>query len=115
MCLNKLSAALAVIAFATAAFGFDENAESGTRMVQGTVTASDASPVNGATVLLNDTRTLQIRSFVTKEDGAYHFAGLSTNHEYEVQAEHNGASSGKKRLDVFDDHKVATINLKLKK
>jgi hypothetical protein len=110
----KLFAALAVIALAAAAFAFDENADSGTRMVQGIVTAVDASPVDGAVVQLNDTRTLQIRSFVTKADGAYHFAGLSTNHDYEVQAEHNGASSGKKRLDVFDAHKVATINLKLK-
>jgi hypothetical protein len=66
-------------------------------------------------VQLNDTRTLQIRSFVTNADGAYHFAGLSTNDEYEIHAEHNGASSGKKRLDVYDQHKVVTINLKLNK
>jgi len=111
---KKIFAVLALM-FVAVAFAADEKTDSGTRMVQGTVTAADSSPVDGAVVQLNDTRTLQIRSFVTKSDGTYHFAGLSTNHEYELQAEHNGATSGKKRLDVFDGHKVATINLKLNK
>ena len=115
MRLKNLLAALAVMTLASAALACDENADNGTRTVGGMVTAADSNPVNGAIVQLKDTRTLQIRSFVTKEDGAYHFAGLSTNDEYEIRAEHNGASSGTKRLDVYDQHKVAKINLKLKK
>src|SRR5664279_1498941 len=99
MRLKSLLATFAVLTLATAAFAFDDNADSGTRMVQGIVTGADSSPAEGAVVQLNDTRTLQIRSFVTKADGAYHFAGLSTNDEYEIHAEHNGASSGKKRLN----------------
>ncbi|MGA3026644.1 MAG: carboxypeptidase-like regulatory domain-containing protein [Bryobacteraceae bacterium] len=112
---KNLLAALAVTVFACAALAFDENADSGTRMVEGIVTAADSRPVDGAVVQLNDTRTLQIRSFVTKEDGAYHFAGLSTNDEYELRAKHSGASSGTKRLGVYNQHKVAKINLRLKK
>jgi hypothetical protein len=115
MRLNNLLAALAVMILASAAFAFDENADSGTRTAEGMVTAADSRPVNGAIVQLKDTRTLQIRSFVTKEDGAYHFAGLSTNDEYEIRAEHNGASSGTKRLGVYDQHKIAKINLRLNK
>lgn len=112
MRLENLLAALALTIFA-AAFAFDENADSGRRRVEGMVTAADSRPVNGAIVQLKDTRTLQIRSFVTKEDGAYHFAGLGTTDEYEIRAEHNGASSATRRLDVFDRHKVAKINLRL--
>ncbi len=114
MFLNKLVAAIAVILLASVALAADENAE-GTRTVQGIVTGADSNPVDGAVVQLNDTRTLQIRSFVTKDDGAYHFAGLSTNDEYEIHAEHDGASSGKKRLDVFNRKKIAKIDLRLNK
>jgi hypothetical protein len=71
--------------------------------------------VSGAVVQLKDTKTLQVRSFITQQDGAYHFAGLSTNVDYELKAEHEGASSGTKTLSVFDGRKNASINLKLDK
>ena len=90
----------------------DDNA---TRSVQGVVTDTSGKPVGEAVVQLKDTKSLQIRSYRTANDGSYHFAGLSTNVEYELRAEHDGASSGKKNLSVFDTKKVATINLKLNK
>jgi len=40
---------------------------------------------------------------------------LSTNEEYQIKADHDGETTGKKTLTVFDGHKTATINLKLKK
>ena len=106
-------ALLLTILLGCAAPAFGDDSAGSTRSVEGVVTGADSQPVDGAVVQLNDTHTLQIRSFVTKADGAYHFAGLSTNDEYEIHAEHNGASSGTKRLDVFNSHKVAKINLKL--
>lgn len=86
-----------------------------TRSVQGTVTnASDAS-VNGAVVQLKNVKTLQIRSFITKEDGAYYFQGLSPDVDYELKADYQGDSSGTKTLSSFDSKKLANINLKLNK
>ncbi len=94
----------------------DKNkSDTNTREVQGVVTDDAGQPVNGAVVQLTDTRTLQIRSFITKPDGAYHFTGLGTNVDYELRAEKDGKSSGTKRLDVFNTRRVAQINLKLKK
>ena len=46
--------------------------------------------MSGAVVQLKDTKSLQIRSFYTQKDGSYHFAGLSTNIDYELRAEHDG-------------------------
>jgi len=86
-----------------------------TRSVEGVVSGADNKAVVGAVVQLKDTKTLQIRSFITQQAGAYHFAGLSTNVDYEIKADHEGASSGTKTLSVFDNRKVATINLKLNK
>lgn len=88
--------------------------EFNTRTVEGQVTDEAKQAVNGAVVQLEDTKTLQIRSFITQEDGRYHFTGLSTNVDYQLHAQHDGAHSGTKRLDVFNSHHVATVNLRLK-
>ena len=90
------------------------NEDTNTRSVQGVVTDASGKPVSGAVVQLKDTKTLQIRSFITQDDGSYHFAGLNTNTEYELKADHDGATSGSKALSVFDSRKTAIINLKLK-
>jgi len=86
-----------------------------TRSVQGVVSGADESVIKGAIVQLKDTKTLQIRSFITQENGAYYFHELSPDREYEITAEDqkNGTSSSTKRLSSFDTQKVATINLKL--
>ena len=93
----------------------DSKDDTNTRSVQGLVTDAAGHAVEKAVVQLKDTKTLQIRSFITESDGSYHFAGLSPDVEYELKAERDGASSGKKTLDVFNTRKTATINLKLNK
>jgi hypothetical protein len=85
------------------------------RTVQGSVTDAEGEAVNGAVVQLKNTKTLQIRSFITKDNGAYYFHGLGTDVDYELHAEYQGASSGAKTLSTFDSRKVAVMNLKLKK
>ncbi len=91
------------------------NEDANTRSVQGTVTDGSGNPVANAVVQLKDTKTLQIRSFRTESDGSYHFAGLSTNVEYELKADSDGASSGKKTLSIYNTQKTAVVNLKLNK
>ncbi len=90
------------------------NDDPNTRSVQGVVTAT-GKPASGAVVQLKDTKTLQIRSYVTHDDGEYHFAGLSTNVDYELKADTpSGQSSGTKRLSNFDGRKTAIVNLQVK-
>jgi hypothetical protein len=83
------------------------------RSVQGMVMTPEDAAVSGAVVYLKNTKTLQIRSFITQENGNYSFRGLSPDTDYELRAEHQGASSGTKTLSSFDSRKEATINLKL--
>lgn len=83
------------------------------RTVTGSVTSADDQPVAGAVVQLKNTKSLQIRSFITKDDGTYYFNGLSPDIDYELQAGSRGASSGTKTLSSFDSRKQAIINLKL--
>jgi hypothetical protein len=84
-----------------------------TRSVQGAVTSADDSAVTGAVVQLKNLKSLQIRSFITKEDGTYHFYELSPDVDYELKADFQGAASGSKTLSSFDSRKEAIINLKL--
>ncbi len=73
------------------------------------------SPVPKAVVLLKDTKTLQVRSFIAQPDGKYHFYGLSTDINYELRAEANGMTSPNKMVSVFDSKRTVHLNLKLKK
>ena len=86
-----------------------------TRNVQGAVTNADDSPSVGAVVQLENTKTLQVRSFITQEDGIFHFYELGTDVDYKLKAEDKktGASSDNRSLSSFDARKQAIINLKL--
>jgi hypothetical protein len=86
-----------------------------TRSVQGVVTDNADAPLEGAVVQLKDTKTLQIRSFITKQNGTFHFHSLNPDVDYELKAEHQGASSGSKTLSSFDSRKAAVMNLKVGK
>ena len=108
--------ALAAVALllACAPMGFAQK-DSATRSVEGSVTSPDDSAVSGAVVQLKNLKTLQIRSFITQEDGTYRFFELSPDVDYELKAEYRGAASSSKTLSSFDSKKKAVINLKLAK
>ncbi len=89
--------------------------EASLRSVSGVVTDVAGTPVDGAIVHLKNTKTLQIRSYITKSGGTYAFHGLSTNVDYELRAEYQGGTSDTKTLSVFDSRTKAVINLKLNK
>ena len=92
-----------------------DKSEPAVRSVEGTVRNPDESVVEGAVVQLKDTKSLQVRSFITKTDGNFHFHGLNPNVDYTLKAEHTGRSSDTKTLSVFDSRAKAVINLKLEK
>jgi hypothetical protein len=93
----------------------DKDADANVRSVQGQVTGPEGAAVAGAVVHLKNTKTLQIRSFITKADGTFSFHGLGTNVDYELKAESDGASSDARTLSSFDSRSQAVINLKLNK
>ncbi len=112
---RRLRAGLACVMLVSAGAAWakkDENAK--VRTVQGVVSNAGGDFVNGAVVQLKNVKTLQIRSFITRDNGTYYFHGLSTDVDYQLRADFNGASSGDKTLSSFDSRKTAVMNLTLK-
>ena len=105
----------ACFAQTTYAQGKPKKGEETTRSVQGAVTNPDGSPATDAVVQLENTKTLQVRSYITKEDGIFHFYELGSDVDYKLKAEDKktGSSSDTKTLSSFDSRKQAIINLKL--
>ena len=110
-----LAMALSTGAFAQGKSREERRAEANSRNVQGLVTGADDQPVSGAVVQLKDMRTLQVRSFITQSDGAYHFSGLRMDIDYQVVAKAGEATAGPRTLSIFDTRKDAIMNLKLEK
>ncbi|MBC8166910.1 MAG: carboxypeptidase regulatory-like domain-containing protein [Bryobacteraceae bacterium] len=93
----------------------DPKQNANTRSVQGAVLTADDDPIEGAVVQLKDTRSLTIRSFITRANGTFQFQGLSPDVDYELKAESKGKTSSAKTLSSFDSRKQAVMNLKLDK
>src|ERR1035437_2143403 len=85
------------------------------RTLQGTVVDKDDKPVVGAVVQLKDVRTLQMRSYISKENGEYHFSSLKITDDYEVEARNKELTSGPKKISIFDNRKIVIQNLKADK
>ncbi len=113
--MMKFAYRFGILAIFLASFVIVLSAQSndGLRAVEGTVHDSSGEAVNGAIVQLKDMKTLQIRSFITRENGAFVFQGIKKSVEYELKAKHQSRESKPKLLTIFDDRQRATIDLKL--
>ena len=65
----------------------------------------------GAVVLIEDLKTLQVRSYIVQEDGKYRFRGLSSDANYQLRARFNGAMSSPKTVNVFESKPSIVVNL----
>jgi len=83
------------------------------RIVEGSVKDQTDTAIEGAIVKLKDTKTLQVRSFITKTDGKFTFTGLRKDVDYEIRADHKELASPTKTVSVFDSRKVVSLTLKL--
>jgi hypothetical protein len=85
-----------------------------TRSVIGLVTNESESPIHGAVVQLKNTKTLQVKSFITDQDGKYYFHGLDPNVDYELKARSGDVVSRTRTVSTFDDRKEVVYNFSLK-
>jgi hypothetical protein len=113
--LKRLAAIVFLLALASAAFAQNSKKnQPNERSVNGEVTDAAGAPLKGAVVQLENTKTLQIRSFIAKDDGTYVFNGLNTDVDYQLSAQWSGKRSPTKTLSSFDSRPEVKINLQIK-
>ncbi len=116
---NSLVAAIALVAILFAMFvpalPAQKKGDTDTRNVNGQVVDKGSNPLPKAVVYLKNTKTLQMRTYIADESGAFHFQGLTGNVDYELHAEHEGASSPVKTISSFDSRKDIQVSLKISK
>lgn len=95
--------------------GKNKKSDANQRSIEGLVSDDAKNPVQGAVVQLKDSRTMQIRSFITQVDGKFHFAGLRTDTDYELTAKFGDRLSSTKRVSSFESRPTVTVNLPLDK
>jgi len=91
----------------------DKDRDANTRRLSGIVQMPNETPVAGAIVKIKNRNNLQVRSFITLQDGKYLFQNLSTGVDYEVQAEFKDLESAKRTLSVYDSRPHVVMNLTL--
>jgi len=81
-------AALLLICSASAVFALQKSKseDDKLRIVQGSVLDAQDNAIAGAVVQLKNSKTLQVRSFITQEQGSYQFQGLDPNVDYTLEA-----------------------------
>ncbi len=113
--LKLVALAIALSLAGGTVFAQKKKGEDQNRTVQGTVTTEDGALAVGAEVQLKNTKTLQIRSYVTQKEGTYFFHGLSPDVDFELKAQYQGVWSQSKTVSSFDSQKAVTLDLKIKK
>jgi hypothetical protein len=110
--MRRRLAALALLCVATAG-GQEHGTAVVSRTIEGSVLDRAGHPVVGAVVLIEDLKSLQIRSYIVQEDGKFHFRGLNSDANYELRARFNGATSKPKTVSVFESKPQVVVNLVL--
>lgn len=116
--LAKVSATTALIAtglaLCTVVAGAQQK-EPTVRLIQGTVTDKNDKPLPNAVVYLKDEKTLQVKSYLTDEQGHFRFGQLSMSTDYDVWADLGGTHSKTKNVSSFNSKPTIDYTLKIEK
>jgi secreted trypsin-like serine protease len=94
-------------------FAAAQTTASSQRIIGGKVVDSGSAPMQGAIVYLKNDKTLEVRSYISTQGGAYRFGQLSSGSDYSLWAEHQGKKSKTRTISSFDEKRVFDITLKV--
>ena len=103
---------LVVVCLLASAAGMAQS--SAVRSVEGKVYGAASTTQSSAVVYLQDSKTNNIKSFISTQDGSYRFGQLSSDVDYQVWAEYKGKKSDKKNISSFNSKMQLVIDLHLK-
>ena len=82
-----------------------------TRSVHGTVRDRQGHVLPGSVVQIQNDSTMQIRSYITHEDGTYRFEDLPTDVRFRLQAVYHHHFGEDRHLSQFSSNKQDVIDL----
>ena len=82
------------------------------RTIEGVVCSKEGTPIQGAVVYLQDSKSLAVKSYLSDAKGRFHFRQLSMSIDFDLWAELNGKRSKTKSISQFNSK--ADLNYKLK-
>jgi hypothetical protein len=83
------------------------------RTVEGEVCSKQGLPIKGAVVYLKDEKSLAVKSYLSDEQGHFHFRQLSMSLDYDLWAELNGKRSRTRNISQFNSKPDLRYKLKL--
>lgn len=83
------------------------------RVVQGRVIDSQEKPQPNAVVYLQNQKSLEVRTYITTEDGSYRFGQLGSDVDYQLWAKYQDSKSKTRSISSFDSKKQFNFDLKL--
>lgn len=83
------------------------------RTVEGTVCSKEGTPIQGAVIYLQDSKSLAVKSYLSDAQGRFHFRQLSMNTDFDLWAELNGKRSKTKSISQFNSRTDLNYKLKL--
>ena len=108
-----LSLTLCAISAGPGVFAVHAQSNAVRRTIEGKVHDKNDAPLTGAIVYLKDSRTLAVKSFISDDEGVFHFGQLSQNTDYEVYAEFEGKRSKSRNISSFDNKNDFNFTLKI--
>lgn len=110
-----LSLGLAMLLLAPLVHAQKKDTAQQLRNVHGVVEDKNETPVGAVVVYLKDNRDLTVKTYISEDNGQYHFSGLDPDADYELHAESADLTSNTHTVSSFDSRKDFEVTLKLDK
>ena len=85
----------------------------GRKNLSGQVVDKPGKGLAQAVVYLKDKKTLEVKTFISNDQGNYRFNSLDADTDYAVHAEYRGAVSRERSVSSFDDRKEVYLLLEI--
>jgi hypothetical protein len=83
--------------------------------VRGSAQDKDNKPIVSAVIYLQNVRSLTVRTYISDDQGQYHFSDLDPNEDYELHAEDSDQTSSNHIISIFNRHDEMVVILKIDK
>jgi Carboxypeptidase regulatory-like domain len=108
----KYAPGFAAVVLLLAAGATAQNAKYKT--IDGKVLGNGDAPLPSAIIYLQDSRSNNIRTFISTQDGSYRFGQIAPDQDYTLWAKYKDAKSPTKTISAYDSRQQLTIDLHIK-